>query len=70
MWGGLAPPEFLPESLVVAAGTTVYLACGDIIPAIWVNTLQNRRTLTPALGVGLGVSLMWMAALLERTMLS
>jgi zinc and cadmium transporter len=69
LMGSLAPPAFLAESLVLAAGTTLYLACGDLIPALWVNASKHRQRLAPVLGVSLGVVLMWLAAWLERALL-
>ncbi|WP_158543228.1 ZIP family metal transporter [Dyella psychrodurans] len=69
LMAGLAPAAFLAESLVLAAGTTLYLACGDLIPALWANATKSRQRLAPALGVSAGVILMWIAALLERAVL-
>ncbi|WP_445145840.1 ZIP family metal transporter [Dyella sp. Tek66A03] len=51
--------------LTLAAGTTIYLACGDVIPGLW-PTLDTRQRFTPALGVMAGLAFMWTAALIER----
>jgi zinc and cadmium transporter len=58
-------PSFLGSSLAVAAGTTIYLACGDVLPGIWQN-LSRQHRFTPALGVAIGVAFMWLAAALGQ----
>ncbi|HUA81885.1 MAG TPA: ZIP family metal transporter [Dyella sp.] len=57
-------PSLLGGSLAFAAGTTLYLACGDLIPALW-NYSRQDRTLAPPVGIGSGVVLMWVAALFD-----
>lgn len=69
--GGLAimltghSPLFLGTSLALAAGTTIYLACGDVLPGLWPN-LDRRHSFTPALGVAVGMAIMWLAAALDH----
>lgn len=58
-------PIFLGASLAVAAGTTLYLACGDVLPGIWPSVGRGHR-FTPALGVSAGLAFMWWAALVDR----
>jgi len=58
-------PVFLGTSLALAAGTTLYLACGDILPGLWPGMRQGRR-FTPALGVAGGLAFMWLAAALDH----
>lgn len=56
---------FLGSSLALAAGTTIYLACGDILPALWQST-EGRQRFIPALGVAGGIAFMWLAAALRH----
>jgi zinc and cadmium transporter len=56
---------FLGTSLALAAGTTIYLACGDVLPGMWRN-LSERHRFTPALGVAGGMVFMWLAAILDQ----
>lgn len=58
-------PFFLGTTLALAAGTTVYLACGDVLPNLWPNAGQGHR-FTPALGVAAGMAFMWLAAVLDH----
>jgi zinc and cadmium transporter len=58
-------PLFIGTSLALAAGTTVYLALGDVLPGLW-QRLGPRDRFTPVLGMGAGVFFMWLAALAER----
>lgn len=58
-------PMFLGTSLALAAGTTIYLACGDVLPGMW-PTLGQRHRFTPALGVAGGMAFMWLAAVLDH----
>lgn len=55
---------FLGESLALAAGTTLYLSCGDIIPSLW--AAKYGGSLAPPLGVGAGMVLMWLATWLPH----
>lgn len=56
---------FLGTSLALAAGTTIYLACGDLLPGLWQNIGPGHR-FTPALGVAVGMAFMWLAAALDH----
>jgi zinc and cadmium transporter len=56
---------FIGTSLALAAGTTLYLAMGDIIPSIWPN-VGTRTRLLPLLGVAAGLLFMWVAKALEQ----
>lgn len=56
---------FLGTSLAVAAGTTIYLACGDLLPGLWQNAGPGHR-FTPALGVAGGMAFMWLTAALDH----
>jgi zinc and cadmium transporter len=58
-------PIFLGTSLALAAGTTIYLACGDVLPGLWQRLTQANR-FTPALGVACGMAFMWLAAILDH----
>lgn len=58
-------PIFLGTSLAVAAGTTVYLACGDVLPGMW-PSIDRAHRFTPALGVAAGMVFMWWAALIDH----
>ena len=58
-------PIFLGTSLAVAAGTTLYLACGDVLPGMWPSVGRGHR-FTPALGVSAGLAFMWWAALIDH----
>jgi zinc and cadmium transporter len=55
----------LGTSLALAAGTTLYLACGDVLPAVWQN-LGRRQPFTPMLGAAAGMAFMWLAAALDH----
>jgi zinc and cadmium transporter len=55
-------PSLLGGSLAFAAGATLYLACGDLIPALW-NYSNRRRAFALPVGIGGGVVLMWIAAI-------
>lgn len=57
-------PGFLAASLALAAGATLYLACGDLLPGLW-PALNQRRRFTPVLGVAGGMATMWLATLLH-----
>jgi zinc and cadmium transporter len=57
-------PSFLGTSLAIAAGTTLYLACSDLIPSLW--GAKHSSAFAPPVGVGAGVALMWLAALLDH----
>lgn len=56
---------FLGTSLALAAGTTIYLACGDVLPGVWRN-LREGHGFTPALGVAAGLAFMWLAAAFDH----
>jgi len=56
---------FLGTSLALAAGTTIYLACGDLLPSLWQNVGRGHR-FTPVLGVAGGMAFMWLAAALDH----
>jgi zinc and cadmium transporter len=58
-------PWLLGSSLALAAGTTLYLACGDVLPGMWPN-LGKRHHFTPILGVTAGMVFMWLAAAMEH----
>lgn len=58
-------PAFLGTSLALAAGTTLYLACGDVLPGLWPYAGRGQR-FTPALGVAGGLVFMWLAAMLDH----
>lgn len=58
-------PLFLGSSLALAAGTTIYLACGDVLPALW-PIAGRGHSFTPALGVAGGMAFMWLAAVLDH----
>jgi zinc and cadmium transporter len=58
-------PWLLGSSLALAAGTTLYLACSDVLPGMWPN-LDRRQRFTPILGVTAGMAFMWLAATLEH----
>lgn len=58
-------PAWLGTCLALAAGTTVYLACGDVLPALWQN-LQRRHRFTPAFGVAGGLAFMWLATVVDH----
>jgi zinc and cadmium transporter len=58
-------PLFPGTSLALAAGTTIYLACGDVLPGLWPNAGPGNR-FTPALGVAGGIAFMWLAAALDH----
>jgi len=60
-------PVFIGSSLVLAAGTTIYLAIGDVIPGLWQN-LGPRDRFAPVLGVSAGLVFMWATALLDRVL--
>jgi zinc and cadmium transporter len=56
---------FIGTNLALAAGTTLYLAMGDVIPGIWPN-VGTRTRLLPFLGVAAGLLFMWFAKALEH----
>lgn len=58
-------PLFLGTSLALAAGTTIYLACSDVLPGLWPN-IGSRNRFTPAFGVAGGIAFMWLAAVLDH----
>jgi zinc and cadmium transporter len=58
---------FIGTSLAIAAGTTLYVALSDVIPAIWQNVGERTR-LAPVLGVAAGLLFMWSAAAFERAL--
>lgn len=58
-------PLFLGTSLALAAGMTLYLACGDVLPGLWSN-VSRRHSFTPALGIAGGMAFMWLTASLDR----
>ncbi|MDQ6647745.1 MAG: ZIP family metal transporter [Pseudomonadota bacterium] len=58
-------PSFIGTSLALAAGTTLYLAMGDVIPGIWVH-IGARTRLLPIIGVGAGTLFMWLATAVEH----
>ena len=58
-------PFFLGTTLALAAGTTVYLACADVLPSLWPHMGRSHR-FTPALGVAAGMAFMWLAAVLDQ----
>ncbi|KGI79023.1 hypothetical protein LF63_0101320 [Oleiagrimonas soli] len=51
--------------LAFAAGCTIYLACVDVLPAVW-QRLGAHNRLAPALGMLGGVVFMWAAALVDH----
>jgi zinc and cadmium transporter len=57
-------PWLLGSSLALAAGTTLYLACADLLPGMWPN-LGRQHRFAPVLGAAVGVAFMWLAAALE-----
>jgi zinc and cadmium transporter len=58
-------PIFIGTSLALAAGSTIYLAIGDVLPSLWLS-LGSRNRFTPVLGVAGGLLFMWAAALFEH----
>lgn len=60
-------PVFIGTSLALAAGTTLYLAIGDVIPGMWPN-LGSRDRFTPLIGVTAGLIFMWGAAMLDHAL--
>lgn len=58
-------PLFLGTSLALAAGTTIYLACSDVLPNLWSN-IGRGQAFTPVLGVAGGMAFMWLAAVLDH----
>lgn len=56
---------WLGTSLALATGTTIYLACGDVLPGMWPNLSKGHR-FTPVLGVAAGMAFMWLAATLDH----
>jgi hypothetical protein len=58
-------PVFVGTSLALAAGSTIYLAIGDVLPGLWLG-LGARNRFTPVLGVVAGLIFMWAAALFDR----
>jgi zinc and cadmium transporter len=56
---------FLGTSLALAAGTTLYLACGDVLPAVWQN-VDRKQSFTPMFGAAAGMAFMWLAAVLDH----
>jgi zinc and cadmium transporter len=60
-------PIFIRTSLALAAGTTLYLAVGDVIPGMWQN-LGPRDRFTPLIGVAAGLIFMWGAAILDHAL--
>lgn len=58
-------PLLIGTGLAVAAGTTLYLACGAILPALWRN-LSARQRFAPFVGVAGGLTFMWLAAMFEH----
>ena len=58
-------PWLLGSSLALAAGTTLYLACGDLLPGMWPN-LGKQHRFAPVLGAAAGVIFMWFAATLDH----
>jgi zinc and cadmium transporter len=58
-------PVFVGTSLAIAAGSTIYLAIGDVLPGLWLN-LGPRNRFTPVLGVAAGLLFMWAAALFDH----
>ncbi|NII10188.1 ZIP family metal transporter [Oleiagrimonas sp. C23AA] len=55
----------LAATLAVATGTTLYVACIDLAPALW-RQLRITRRLTPLLGVLAGLVAMWTLTLLDN----
>ena len=60
-------PVFIGSSLALAAGTTIYLAIGDVIPGLW-QRLGERDRFAPVLGVFAGLVFMWATALLDHAL--
>lgn len=58
-------PLVVGSSLALAAGTTIYLATGDLLPGLW-QRLGPHNRFTPVLGAGAGVVFMWAASRLEH----
>jgi zinc and cadmium transporter len=58
-------PVFIGTSLAIAAGSTIYLAIGDVLPGLWLS-LGARNRFTPVLGVAAGLLFMWAAALFDH----
>jgi zinc and cadmium transporter len=58
-------PVFIGTSLAIAAGSTIYLAIGDVLPGLWLS-LGARNRFTPVLGVVAGLLFMWAAALFDH----
>lgn len=56
---------FVGFGLAFAAGCTIYLACVDVLPAVW-QRLDARSRLAPAVGMIGGVVFMWAAALVDH----
>jgi len=56
-------PATVAGMLAVVAGATLYLVCGDLLPALWARLEQGRRY-APMLGVLAGLGFMWLATLL------
>jgi zinc and cadmium transporter len=58
-------PVFVGTSLAIAAGSTIYLAIGDVLPGLWLS-LGARNRFIPVLGVAAGLLFMWAAALFDH----
>lgn len=54
-------PQMIGISLALAAGSTVYVACSDLIPALW-QSIDARNRFTPAIGITGGMVFMWLVA--------
>lgn len=56
-------PATVAATLAVVAGATLYLVCGDLLPALWAR-LEHGRRYAPMLGVLAGLGFMWLVTLL------
>ncbi len=58
-------PGFIGMGLAFAAGCTIYLACVDVLPAVW-QRLDARSRLAPMTGMTGGMMFMWLAAVIDH----
>jgi len=58
-------PVGLGLALAAASGTVLYVALADILPGVWARLAPNQRA-APAIGMGAGFFVMWLAARMEQ----
>ena len=58
-------PVGLGLALAAASGTVLYVALADILPGVWARLAPNQRA-APAIGMGAGFLVMWLAARMEQ----